>query len=64
MPRCPSIFRFQQNLPTNLNIEQNEKNNQQSSDFSEKMLYAGTLSPVVTEEDLNELFGFKTNSYL
>ena len=27
-------------------------------------LYVGNLSPVVTEEDLNEFFGFKTTSYL
>ena len=39
-------FRLWQHLQTNLNIEQDEKNNEQSSDFS-------NLSPVVTEEDLN-----------
>ena len=27
-------------------------------------LYVGNLSPVVTEEDLNEFFGFKATSYL
>ena len=47
-------FRFRQNLQTNLNIEQDEKNNKQSSDFSKKILYVGNLSPVVTEEDLND----------
>ena len=31
-------FRFWQNLQTNLNIEQDEKNNVQSSDFSKKNL--------------------------
>ena len=29
-------FRFRQNLHANLNIEQSEKNNEQSSDFNEK----------------------------
>ena len=57
-------FRFRQNLQTNINIEQDEKNNELSSDFSKKILYVGNLSPVVTEEDLNEFFGFKTASYL
>ena len=32
--------------------------------LAKKFLYVGNLSPVVTEEDLNELFGFKTTSYL
>ena len=57
-------FRFWQNLQTNLNIEQGEKNNEQSSDFSKKILHVGNLSPAVTEEDLNECFGFTTTSYL
>ena len=57
-------FRFRQNLQTNLNIEQDEKNNEQSSYFSKKILYVGNLSSVVTEEDLNEYFGFKATSYL
>ena len=48
-------FRFWQNLQTNLNVEQDEKNNEQSSDFSTKILYVGNLSPVVTEEDLDKL---------
>ena len=30
-------FRFRQNLHANLNIEQSEKNNEQSSDFNEKI---------------------------
>ena len=30
-------FRFRENLQTNLNIEQDEKNNEQSSDFSKKI---------------------------
>ena len=47
-------FRFRQNLQTNLNIEQDEKNYEQLSDFSKKILYVGNLSPVVTEEDLND----------
>ena len=51
------------NLQTNLNIKQGEKKNEQSSDVTKKILYVGNLSPVVTEEDLNELFDFKTTSY-
>ena len=39
------------------------KHHEQSSDFSEKILYVGNLSSVVTE-DLYELFGFKTTNYL
>ena len=42
-------FRFQQHLQTNLNIRQDEKNNEQSSDFSKKKLYVGNLSPDATE---------------
>ena len=57
-------FRFRQNLQTNLNIEQDKKNNEQSSEFSKKILYVGNLSPVVTEEDLSDFFGFATTSYL
>ena len=57
-------FRLRQNLQTNLYIEHDEKNNIQSSDFSKNILYVGNLSPVVTEEDLNDFFGFKTTSYL
>ena len=57
-------YRFRQNLQANLNIEQDEKNNEQSSDFSKKILDVGNLSPVVPEEDLNEFFSFKTTSYL
>ena len=53
--------RFRQNLQTNLDIEQYEKNNEQSSDFSKKILYVRNLSPVVTEEDLNEIFWFSDN---
>ena len=45
-------FRLRQHLQTNVNIEQSDKLNEQSSDFSEKILYIGNLSPVVTEEDL------------
>ena len=56
--------RFRQHLQTNLNIELGEINNEQSSDFSEKVLYDGNHSPVVTEEDLYKVFGFKTTSYL
>ena len=59
-----NLFRFRQYLQTNLNIEQDEKNNEQSSDFSKKILYVGNLSPIVTGEDLNKFFGFKTTSYL
>ena len=50
-------FRFLQNLQTNFNIGQDENNNEQSSDFSKKMLYFGNLSPAVTEKHLNKLFG-------
>ena len=56
-------FRFCQNLQTNLNFEQGENNNKQSSDFSEKILCVGNLSPIVTQ-GLSELFGFQTTSYL
>ena len=56
-------FRFCQNQQTNLNIEQGEKSNKQSSDLSKKYCYVGNLSPVVTQ-DSYELFGFKTNIYL
>ena len=46
-------FKFRQNLQSNLSLEHDEKSNEQSSDFSKKILYAGNLSPTVTEEDLN-----------
>ena len=48
-----------QNLQTNLHIEQVEKNNEQSSDFSKKVVYVGNRSPVVTEEDLNDFLVLK-----
>ena len=57
-------FRFQQHLQTNLNIEQGKKHNEQSSDFSEKILYFENLSLVVTEEDLYKYFGFQATCYL
>ena len=46
------FLRFRQHLQFNLNNEQGKKHNEQSSDFSKKILYVGNLSPVVTEEDL------------
>ena len=42
-------FGFRQNLQTNLNTEQAEKNNEESLDFSEKVLYVGSLNPAVSE---------------
>ena len=42
-------FRFRQHLQTILSNEQGKKNNnEQSSDFNEKILYVSNLSPVVT----------------
>ena len=55
-------LRCWQILQTNLNIEQGEKH--KASDFSKKILNVGNLSPVVTEENFYELFGFKITSYL
>ena len=57
-------LRFQQHLQTNLNTEQGEKHNEQSSNFSKIILYVGNFTPVATEENLYELFGLKTTSYL
>ena len=57
-------FRFRQHLQTNSNIKLGEKNNEQSLDFSEKILYNGNLRPLVTFKDLHELFGFKTTGCL
>ena len=53
------FFRFWQHLQTNFNIEQGEKHNEQTSDFSERTLCAGNLSHVVAEADLFKLFGIR-----
>ena len=66
-PECQNThqyFRFRQHIQTNLITKLGEKNNKQSSDFSKKILYVGNFSHIVIQEDLNELFGFKTTSYL
>ena len=57
-------LRFWQHLQTNLNTEQGEKQTEKSSNFDKKILFIGSLSSVVTEEDLYELFGCKRSSYL
>ena len=46
-------------MATSTNIEQGEKHNEQTSDFSERTLCAGNLSPVVAEADLFKLFGIR-----
>ena len=48
---------FRQHLQANLNIEPGEKRNEQSSDYSKKIIYVGNLRPVVTEENLCKLSG-------
>ena len=66
-PECQNThqyFRLRQHIQTNLNTEQGEKNNEQWSDFNTKIFYVGNLSLRVTKEDLYELFGFNTSSYL
>ena len=53
------FFRLWQHLQTNFNIEQGEKHNEQTSDFSERTLCADNLSPVVAEAYLFKLFGIR-----
>lgn len=52
-------LRFWQHLQTNLNTEQGEKQTEKSSDFDKKILFIGSISSVVTEEDLYGTFWLK-----